>query len=143
MVAALAGSTGAEVRAITRNPDQTFEGANTVVADNASADSLADAYRGGVDGGVFFHLPLAGDTETLAGYAHNVLAAARVTRPSRFVISTSGTVTRDATSPLAGPNTPVLSELVDGLRAEGIAVTVLTPPRLFLENLLLPPCCRG
>ena len=140
LVAALAGSTGAEVRAITRNPDQTFEGANTVVADNASADSLADAYRG-VDG-VFFHLPLAGDTETLAGYAHNVLAAARVTRPSRFVISTSGTVTRDATSPLAGPNTPVLSELVDGLRAEGIAVTVLTP-RLFLENLLLPTVLSG
>ncbi|XGU18292.1 hypothetical protein ACETU7_20590 [Rhodococcus sp. 3Y1] len=102
--------------------------------------TLADAYRG-VDG-VFFHLPLAGDTETLAGYAHNVLAAARVTRPSRFVISTSGTVTRDATSPLAGPNTPVLSELVDGLRAEGIAVTVLTP-RLFLENLLLPTVLSG
>lgn len=140
LVAALAGSTGAEVRAITRNPDQTFEGANTVVADNASVDSLADAYRGA--DGVFFHLPLAGDTETLAGYAHNVLAAARVTGPSRFVISTSGTVTRDATSPLAGPNTPVLSELVDGLRAEGIAVTVLTP-RLFLENLLLPTVLSG
>lgn len=107
LVATLAGSAGAEVRAITRNPDQTFEGANTVVADNASVDSLAGAYRGA--DGVFFHLPLAGDTETLAGYAHNALAAARAARPSRFVISTSGTVIGDATSPLAGPNTPVLS----------------------------------
>jgi len=140
LVTALAGSAGAEVRAITRNPDQTFEGANTVVADNTSVNSLADAYRAA--DGVFFHLPLAGDTETLAGYARNVLAAAKVARPSRFVISTSGTVIGDATSPLTGPNTPVLSELVDGLRAEGIAVTVLTP-RLFLENLLLPPVLSG
>ncbi|MFE5641640.1 NAD(P)H-binding protein [Rhodococcus sp. NPDC056516] len=140
LVAALEGSADAEVRAITRNPDQTFEGANTVVADNTSVNSLTDAYRAA--DGVFFHLPLAGDPETLAGYARNVLAAAKAARPSRFVISTSGTVIGDATSPLTGPNTPVLSELVDGLRAEGIAVTVLTP-RLFLENLLLPTVLSG
>ncbi|MDI9902577.1 hypothetical protein QM716_22230 [Rhodococcus sp. IEGM 1409] len=63
-------------------------------------------------------------------------------RPSRFVISTSGIVIGDATSTLAGPNTPILAGLVDGLRAEGIAVTVLTP-RLFLENLLLPAVLSG
>ncbi|MDV6276647.1 hypothetical protein R3Q06_24415 [Rhodococcus erythropolis] len=82
------------------------------VPDRNSLDTVADAYRAA--DGVFFHLPLAGDTETLAGYTEtlagytrNVLAAAKVARPSRFVISTSGT------------------------------------PRLFLENLLLPSVLSG
>ncbi|WMN01883.1 hypothetical protein [Rhodococcus erythropolis] len=57
LIAALAGSPEAEVRAITRNPDQTFEGANTVVADNASVDSLADAYRGRTGCSFTYHSP--------------------------------------------------------------------------------------
>ncbi|MGC0366264.1 NAD(P)H dehydrogenase (quinone) [Rhodococcus sp. 27YEA15] len=128
---------GADVRAITRDPSHTFGGATTVVADNASVDALTAAYRD--SDGVFFHLPLAGDAET---YAENVLAAAQSARPARFVVSTSGTAISDATSPLAGPNTPVLAGLVDGLRAAGIDTTVLSP-RLFLENLLAPDVTAG
>ncbi|QBJ96092.1 hydroxylase [Rhodococcus sp. ABRD24] len=133
-------ASGAEVRALTRDRSKTFAGAVTTVVENNSAETLAAAYTG-VDG-VFVHLPLAGDPQTPSRHVRNIVAAAASARPARMVVSTSGTAIGDSASPLAGPNTPILTELVDGLASAGITVTVLSP-RLFLENLLLPPVLGG
>lgn len=121
---------GGKVSALTRDPELSIPGVETVVADLASSDSLARAY--GAADGVFVHLPAAPD-EALRPMVRNIAAAMRVANPARVVISTSG---RLVSSP-QGPD-PVLSSLVAGVAEAGISHAVIEP-RLFLENLLMPP----
>lgn len=129
VVAALTKS-GASVAAAVRNPS-TYSGDGTAVAvDLTSVASLAAAYEG-VDG-VFVHLPIGTGEQQLA-HARNIVAAVDKARPARVVVSTSGYSAEDDGS---GEN-PVAA-LAAGLTATGVSVAIVAP-RLFLENLLLPP----
>ncbi|MEU4387979.1 NmrA family NAD(P)-binding protein [Promicromonospora sp. NPDC023805] len=121
---------GAEVSALTRDHQTSIPGVETVVADLASSDSLARAY-GDADG-VFVHLPAAPD-EVLRPMARNIAAALRTANPARVVISTSG---RLVSSPQG--QDAVLSSLIAGVAEAGISHAVIEP-RLFFENLLMPP----
>jgi len=129
VVAALIAS-GASVTAAVRDPS-TYRGGGTAVAvDFSSVESLATAYEG-VDG-VFVHLPIGTGEQQLA-HARTIVAAVDRARPVRVVVSTSGYPTEDDGS---GEN-PVAA-LITGLTATGVSLAIVAP-RLFLENLLLPP----
>ncbi|MBD8703836.1 NAD(P)H-binding protein [Frigoribacterium sp. CFBP9039] len=133
-VAAALTKSGASVAAAVRDPS-TYSGDGTAVAvDLTSVASLAAAYEG-VDG-VFVHLPIGTNEQQLA-HARNIVAAVDRARPGRVVVSTSGYPTEDDGS---GAN-PVAA-LIDGLTATGVSVAIVAP-RLFLENLLLPPVTAG
>ncbi|GAA3988023.1 NmrA family NAD(P)-binding protein [Allokutzneria multivorans] len=95
--------------------------------------ALAAAYEGAT--GAFIHFPITPDPAAPARWAANLAAVAR---PERAVISTSGGVPGDAASPFGASRLSALGELAERLRDAGVVVTVLAP-RLFLENLLLPP----
>lgn len=134
VVAALAAA-GKPVVAISRNADAALGGVRVVAADNSSADQLTAAYRGAT--GVFVHLPLGADEDRLT-YARNIVAALGEARPARVVFSTSGVVVDDPTNVLTAPTGSAVATLVDGLASSGLSHAVIVP-RLFLENLLLPP----
>jgi len=129
VVASLTKS-GASIAAAVRDPS-TYSGDGTAVAvDLTSVASLAAAYEG-VDG-VFVHLPIGTGEQQLA-HARNIVAAVDEARPARVVVSTSGYST-DA----EGDDQNPVGVLMRGLVATGVSVAVVAP-RLYLENLLLPP----
>ncbi|GGZ88969.1 hydroxylase [Streptomyces subrutilus] len=131
VVSALA-ATGRPLVALTRNADAVVKGAARVVsADYSSAEQLTAAYRGAA--GVFVHLPLGAEADRVR-YARTVLAAIREARPSRVVFSTSGS----GGGALDEPADSAVSTLTSGLEAGEVSFAVVQP-RLFLENLLLPP----
>jgi uncharacterized protein YbjT (DUF2867 family) len=101
-----------------------------VSVDYSSLDSLVAAYQGA--DGVFVHLPL-GQQEEQVAFAGTVGEAVRRARPGRVVFSTSGYTVDHGGEAADGPRT-LLREL-DGT---GVSYAVVEP-RLFLENLLLPP----
>lgn len=119
---ALGHSATAAVRGTTEAP------APSVAVDLTSVDSLTAAYRG-VDG-VFVHLPV-GPPDAQMAAARAVAAAVTEARPARVVLSTSGYATGDDT-------TSPLGFLAHALADGGVSHAVVEP-RLFLENLLLPP----
>jgi uncharacterized protein YbjT (DUF2867 family) len=103
-----------------------------VAVDLTSTESLVAAYAGA--SGVFVHLPV-GPPDMQAQVARAVVAAVRQAKPPRVVFSTSGYgSSTDAQSPA-------------GIMAAGLADSgtsyATVEPRLFLENLLLPPVHAG
>ncbi|MER5964579.1 NmrA family NAD(P)-binding protein [Streptomyces sp. NPDC002057] len=131
-VVAVLAAAGKSVTALTRNEDAVVAGARVRAVDLLSAEPPIEAYRGAE--GVFVHLPLGGEEDRLR-YAHNVLAALNEARPARVVFSTSG-----GTPPEMAD--AAVTTVVDGLRESGLSHAVIAP-RLFLENLLLPPVVGG
>lgn len=116
-VASLLRSRGHDVRPLTR-----------ALADLADVPALTTAYAGVT--GVFAHLPVTGDPAAPARWLKSVASAALAAKPGRVVLSTSG-----------GPDEERLAafrDLAAELRAGGVPATLLAP-RLFKENLLLPP----
>ncbi|MEU9605032.1 NmrA family NAD(P)-binding protein [Streptomyces sp. NPDC048057] len=140
VLAALAAS-GAPVTAVSRGAATVPDGVRAVAADYASVDALARAYEGA--DGVFVHLPLGAPDDRLA-FARNVVAAVERARPARVVVSTSGAFTNATSATAAGgvPADPAVAHLVEGVRRSGVSYAVVAP-RLFLENLLLPPVVGG
>ncbi|MCW5951002.1 MAG: NAD(P)H-binding protein [Propionibacteriaceae bacterium] len=120
--------------AATRQRQALPDGTAGVAVDYADPGSLASAYRGAE--GVFVHLPL-GDPAQLVGFARAIGEALAQARPARVVVSTSGAVVSDVTSPLYDPGSSAVA-LVAAVAASGVPFAVIEP-RLFLENLLLPP----
>lgn len=102
---------------------------DAVSVDFSSVDSLTAAYTGAE--GVFIHLPLAAPS-TQEDFARNVAGALEKTRPARVVFSTSGYP--------ASTEAPVTAHgiLAAYLAASGLSYAVVEP-RIYLENLLLPP----
>ncbi|GAA1390936.1 NmrA family NAD(P)-binding protein [Kitasatospora putterlickiae] len=131
-VAAALAAVGAPVTALTRNAGAVVAGARVRAVDLRATDTLADAYRGA--DGVFVHLPLGGPEDRLR-HAHNVVAALNAARPGRVVFSTSGGTPVEFAD-------PAVTAVIDGLRRSGLSHAVIAP-RLFLENLLLPPVVTG
>ncbi|MFC9627104.1 SDR family oxidoreductase [Streptomyces sp. NPDC056930] len=131
-VAAALAAVGTPVIALTRNAGAVVAGAQVRAVDLRATDALADAYRGA--DGVFVHLPL-GRQEDRLRHALSIVAALNAARPGRVVFSTSG-------------GTPVefadraVTAVIDGLKQSGLSHAVIAP-RLFLENLLLPPVVTG
>lgn len=105
-----------------------------VEVDNASVDSLAEAYRNAE--GVFVHLPMAAEADRLL-YAHNFAQAIARAKVRRVVISTSGWVVDEPNSPLQNPPDSAISTLIREVRQTGVSLAVVAP-RLFFENLLNP-----
>ncbi|ABM10717.1 Conserved hypothetical protein (plasmid) [Paenarthrobacter aurescens TC1] len=97
--------------------------------DLSSVDSLTAAYTGA--DGVFIHLPLAAPG-TQEDFARNVAGALEKTRPARVVFSTSG-YPASTEAPLTAHGI-----LAAYLGTSGLSYAVVEP-RLYLENLLLPP----
>ncbi|MEU5975854.1 NmrA family NAD(P)-binding protein [Streptomyces sp. NPDC047315] len=142
VLAALVAS-GASVTAVSRGaggvPEGVPDGVRVVAADYASVDALSRAYEGA--DGVFVHLPLGAPDDRLA-FARNVVAAVDRARPARVVVSTSGAFT-DVTAAAGGvPADPAVMHLIEGVRHSSVSYAVVAP-RLFLENLLLPPVVGG
>lgn len=104
----------------------------SVAVDNASVDSLAEAYRGAE--GVFVHLPVVAEADRLQ-YARNIAQAVARAKPRRVVISTSGWVVDEPTSPLQNPPESAISTLIREIQQAGVSFAVIAP-RLFFENLL-------
>lgn len=126
IAAALTGA-GKSITAAVRNPD-TFSGGPAVAVDFANVDSLEAAYQGAE--GLFVHLPIGSPDQQLT-YAGAIVEAVKRAQPSRVVFSTSGFVLGD------GDTTPH-DVLFRGLQESGTNL-VTVAPRLYLENLLLPP----
>ncbi|MFJ4963592.1 NAD(P)H azoreductase [Streptomyces sp. ADI96-02] len=129
-VAAALAAAGKSVTALTRNASAVVPGARVVATDYSSLEQLTAAYRGAQ--GVFVHLPMASE-EDRRRHAANVVAAVRETRPGRVIVSTSGD-----DSGLQDPAGNALGALVAGLEESGVSYAVVAP-RLYMENLLLPP----
>jgi uncharacterized protein YbjT (DUF2867 family) len=135
------GATGAQgspihnaLKAAGRSPvaavrDASIVDGAAVSVDFSSVDSLVAAYTG-VDG-VFVHLPLAAPTMQ-EDFARNIATALNLARPDRIVFSTSG-YPASLEAPLTAHGI-----LVDALISSGLSYAVVAP-RLYLENLLLPP----
>ncbi len=115
---------GHDATAAVRDPS-TVEG-SAVAVDYSSVDSLVAAYSGVA--GVFVHVPV-GSPDHQAEVATNVASALAQAKVGRVVMSTSGYVL----APGSGPTI-----LADALKAGGTSFAILEP-KLFLENLLLPP----
>lgn len=122
---------GKSVKAMSRN---TENGPESVKADAGSAESLTAAYDKAE--GIFVHLPMGPEAVRL-DYAHNIVEAVRSARPSRIVISTSGTVVDMPGTALQSPKDSAVMVLIDGIRDSGVSTAVVAA-RLYLENLLLP-----
>jgi uncharacterized protein YbjT (DUF2867 family) len=105
-----------------------------VAIDNASVDSLTAAYRDA--DGVFVHLPVVPETLRLQ-YAHNIARAIGLAKPRRVVISTSGWVVDEPSSPLQNPPASAIATLIRETEQTGVSLAVVAP-RLFFENLLNP-----
>ncbi|MGL1835107.1 SDR family oxidoreductase [Rhodocyclaceae bacterium SMB388] len=108
--------------------------APAVAVDNASVDSLAEAYRGA--DGVFIHLPVVGEADRLQ-YARNIAQAIARAKPQRVVISTSGWVVDEPDSPLQNPPESAIATLIREIQHTEVSLAVVAP-RLFFENLLIP-----
>lgn len=106
----------------------------SIAVDNASVDSLAEAYRGAE--GVFVHLPVVAEADRLH-YARNIAQAIARAKPQRVVISTSGWVVDEPNSPLQNPPESAISTLIREVQQTGVSLAVVAP-RLFFENLLNP-----
>ncbi|MFJ3776296.1 NmrA family NAD(P)-binding protein [Streptomyces sp. NPDC090075] len=120
--------------AAVRSTHNVPDGVASVAVDLADADSLAAAYRHA--DGVFVHLPM-GAPEQLGVYADAIAAAIAEAKPGRVVISTSGGVVDEPTSPIwAAPDSP-LATLIRKTEETGVPTAVVTT-RIYLENLLLP-----
>ncbi|WP_216588278.1 NmrA family NAD(P)-binding protein [Streptomyces brasiliscabiei] len=133
-VAAALAAGGASVTALTRNPDAVVAGARVRPVDVADADQLAAAYRDA--DGVFVHLPISPDPRTHARAITRALGAAR---PARVVFSTSGGIApRTDGGTDAGTEPDAVADVMAWLKQSGLSYAVVSP-RLFLENLLLPP----
>ncbi|VXB09956.1 SDR family oxidoreductase [Nocardioides sp. AX2bis] len=117
-------ASGHQAVAAVRDPTS-IEGP-AVAVDYDSVDSLVAAYR--ETSGVFVHLPV-GSPQRQAEVAGNVAAALARSGVNRVVMSTSGYPLEDGSGPAV---------LATALEAGGQSFAVLEP-RLFLENLLLPP----
>lgn len=109
-------------------------GVRSVRVDNASVESLVEAYRGA--DGVFVHLPQT-DEQTRVTHARNIAYAVGVAKPGRVVISTSGIIVDEPSSPLQAAADSAMAILIEGIRNTGVSHAVVAP-RLYLENLLLP-----
>ena len=105
-----------------------------IAVDNASVDSLVAAYQGAE--GVFIHLPVVAEADRLQ-YARNIAQAIGRAKPQRVVISTSGWVVDEPSSPLHNPPESAISTLIREVQQTGVSLAVVAP-RLFFENLLLP-----
>lgn len=106
----------------------------SIAVDNASVDSLAEAYRGAE--GVFVHLPVVAEADRLQ-YSRNIAQAIARAKPRRVVISTSGWVVDEPDSPLQNPPESAISTLIREVDQTGVSLAVVAP-RLFFENLLNP-----
>lgn len=126
-VAAALTRSGHHVTAAIRNA-ASYEAGPAITVDTADLESLVLAYTGA--DGVFVHLPLGSPTQQLE-QATTIAAAVDRARPGRVVFSTSGYPLGD------GDDTPH-GVLMRGLEASGVPTAVIAP-RLYLENLLLPP----
>lgn len=113
-------------------------GVPIVMIDNGSVDSLAAAYRG--TDGVFIHLPQTSEAQRIE-YAHNIAQAVAMAQPKRVVISTSGVVVDEPGSPLQASPESAIAVLIEEVRKTGVSLAIVAP-RLYLENLLLPPVYR-
>ncbi len=105
-----------------------------VAVDNASIDSLTQAYQGA--DGVFVHLPVVAEADRLV-YARNIAQAVGRARPARVVVSTSGWVVDEPGSPLQNPPGSAVATLIREVQQTGVSLAVVAP-RLFFENLLIP-----
>ncbi|WP_311224275.1 MULTISPECIES: NmrA family NAD(P)-binding protein [unclassified Acidovorax] len=110
------------------------KGMPAVAVDNASVDSLVAAYQGSE--GIFIHLPVVAEADRLQ-YARNIAQAIARAKPQRVVISTSGWVVDEPSSPLQNPPESAISTLVREVQQTGVSLAVVAP-RLFFENLLNP-----
>ncbi|HAT4518960.1 TPA: NmrA family NAD(P)-binding protein [Serratia marcescens] len=110
------------------------EGFQTVSIDNGSVDSLVTAYHGAE--GIFIHLPQTAETVRIR-YAHNIAKAIAIAQPKRVVISTSGVVVDEPSSPLQASPESSIAILIDEVSKTPVSMAVVAP-RLYLENLLLP-----
>lgn len=119
--------------AAVRDASQYDGPAEAVSVDFNSVESLVLAYTGA--DAVFVHLPI-GSPEQQFEHARVIVEAVRLAQPSRVVVSTSG-------YPVDAPDgeTPVGS-LLSGLLGTGVSLAVVAP-KLYLENLLLPPVTAG
>ncbi|MEE1762436.1 NmrA family NAD(P)-binding protein [Streptomyces sp. SP18BB07] len=126
---------GKPVVAVGRKSGTHPDGTPVVAADYTSVQQLASVYAGA--DGVFVHLPVVSEEERLA-YARNIVAALSEARPRRVVVSTSGALIDSAHPQLRAPDDSAVHTLVRGLEETGLSYAVIAP-RLFLENLLLPP----
>lgn len=106
----------------------------SIAVDNASVDSLANAYRDAE--GVFIHLPVVAESDRLQ-YARNITQAVAHAKPRRVVISTSGWVVDEPNSPLQNPPESAIATLIREVQQTGVSLAVVAP-RLFFENLLNP-----
>ncbi|MCC5095058.1 MULTISPECIES: SDR family oxidoreductase [Xanthomonas] len=113
---------------------EVLAGTQSVRIDNASVESLVEAYRGA--DGVFIHLPQT-DEGTRTTYARNIAHAVDLAKPGRVVISTSGIIVDEPGSPLQTAADSAMAILIEGVRNTGVSYAVVAP-RLYLENLLLP-----
>jgi len=119
--------------AAVRNPSA-MKGVPAVAVDNASVESLAQAYQGA--DGVFVHLPVVAEADRLT-YARNIAQAVARARPARVVISPSGWVVDEPESPLQNQPDSAIATLIREIQQAGISLAVVAP-RLFFENLLNP-----
>lgn len=127
-VASALASTGHDITAAVRNP-QTYTAGKAVRVDLDNATSLTSAYQAAT--GVFVHLPL-GSPEQQLTWAKTIALAVTTAKPGRVVISTSGYQLQDPDD-----DSPI-GVLVRALAEADISTAVIMP-RLYLENLLLPP----
>ncbi|QNP76202.1 NAD(P)H-binding protein [Streptomyces roseirectus] len=128
-------ATGKPVVAVGRKPGAHPDGTPVVAASYTSVEDLAGVYTDA--DGVFVHLPVAAEDERVV-YARNIVAALTEAKPRRVVVSTSGTVVDGPHPQLRAPDDSAVQILVRGLAESGLSYAVVAP-RLFLENLLLPP----
>ncbi|OWV77611.1 hydroxylase [Rhizobium sp. R634] len=112
-----------------------LEGKPTVAVDNGSVESLVSAYRHA--DGVFVHLPVTAEPERVR-QAKSIVEAINRARPGRVVISTSGSIVDSPGSVLQAPDDSAVAILTRGVRESGLSHAIVEP-RLYLENLLLPP----
>lgn len=127
-VAAALTATGHDVTAAVRSPQH--RDGQAVAVDLDDHATLIRAYAGA--DGVFVHLPLGSPAQQLA-WAENIVLAVAEAKPARVVFSTSGAPideTADAESPAA--------VIASGLSNADVSFAIIAP-RLYLENLLLPP----
>lgn len=107
----------------------------SVRVDYAAPETLVAAYEGA--DGVFVHLPVGAPADQLA-FAHAISDAIRAARPGRVVFSTSGYVADTAAADADSP----IGVVRRALEESGVSYAIVEP-RLFLENLLLPPVVGG
>lgn len=117
-----------EVNRLTSDSAFDVTGASYAPIDYSSAGDLTALYSKA--DGVFVHVPM-GPPSAQLEFVRVVLSALREAQPPRVVMSTSGTTSPGADS---GP----VGVLARGLAETSIPIAVLDP-RIFLENLLMPP----